>query len=168
MTDKGRDAGSGRKQGGSDSADGSREVRTCRETAGRKAATPLWMRVLAGLAGVFGLLTVISGGRVLFGPEEARIAAGAYMPFVVWFNFLAGFAYILTAWAMWRKRRWACALAAGLVAATLVVFAVFGFRALTDTPFEMRTVGAMTLRSGFWLVMAHVLCRWHGRVRGKV
>jgi len=126
---------------------------------------PRWMRILAVAAGLFGLLTLVSGGKVLFGPEEARIAAGAYMPFVVWFNFLAGFAYIAAAWAMWRGRPWACALGAGIAAATVVVFAIFGVKAMTGTPFEMRTVGAMTLRSGFWLAAAWALCKWHGKVR---
>jgi len=125
------------------------------------------MRILAVAAGLFGLLTLISGGRVLFGPEEARIAAGAYMPFVVWFNFLAGFAYIVAAWAMWQGRPWACALAGGIAAATVVVFAIFGFKAMTGTPFEMRTVGAMTLRSGFWLIAALVLCTWRRRMRAQ-
>ena len=129
---------------------------------------PRRMRLLALVAGLFGLLTLVSGGRVLFGPEEARIAAGGYMPFVVWFNFLAGFAYVLAALAMWQGKRWACALAAGIAAATIVVFAIFGFKALAGTPFEMRTVGAMTLRSGFWLVAAYFVCRRIGRVRGGV
>ncbi len=119
----------------------------------------IWRRGLAVAAALFGLLTIMSGGRVLFGPEAARIAAGDYMPFVVWFNFLAGFAYVAAAWGIWQGRRWACALAAGIATATLVVFAIFGVKALTGTPFEMRTVGAMTLRSGFWLVAAFLICR---------
>jgi len=133
--------------------------------SGPERGAPRWMRVLAGAAALFGLLTLVSGGKVIFGPEEARIAAGAYMPFVVWFNFLAGFAYLLAAWAMWRGRPWSCALSAGIAAATLVVYAIFGFKAMTGTPFEMRTVGAMALRSGFWLAAAYALCKWHGRAR---
>ncbi len=123
------------------------------------------MRFLALAAALFGILTLVSGGRVLFGPDAARIAAGAYMPFVVWFNFLAGFAYVAAAWAMWQGRAWGCALAAGIAAATVVVFIIFGFRAMTGTPFEMRTVGAMTLRSGFWLTAAWIFCRWRGKGR---
>jgi len=128
---------------------------------------PFWMRLLALAVGLFGLLTLVSGGRVLFRPEEARVAAGAYMPFVVWFNFLAGFAYVLAALAVWQGRRWACALAAGIATATVVVFAIFGFKVLIGTPFEMRTVGAMTLRSGFWVLGAYFICRRHSRMRGS-
>ena len=117
------------------------------------------VRGLALLAGLFGVLTVFSGGRVLFGPQEARIAAGHYLPFVVWFNFLAGFAYVAAAWGMMRRCAWACPLALGIAAATVVVFVIFGIKVAVGTPFEMRTVGAMTLRSGFWLFVAFIMCR---------
>ena len=32
---------------------------------------------------------------MLFGGEAARAAAGQFMPFVLWFNFIAGFAYVV-------------------------------------------------------------------------
>ncbi len=108
---------------------------------------------------LFGLLTILSGGRVLLGPEEARLAAGHYVPLVLWFNFLAGFAYIAAAWGIWWGRRWACPLATGIAVTTLAVFAIFGLMVATGTPFEMRTVGAMTLRSGFWFLAAFLVCR---------
>ena len=47
------------------------------------------------VATVFGLLTIKEGGTVLFGDEAARTAAGNYVPFVLWFNFVSGFAYII-------------------------------------------------------------------------
>ncbi|MGB8811992.1 MAG: hypothetical protein WCC57_02300, partial [Paracoccaceae bacterium] len=55
--------------------------------------------------------------------------------------------------AIARPLAWAIALA------TLAVFAAFGVVVLTGTPFEMRTVAAMTLRSGFWLAVAWSLGR---------
>ena len=52
-----------------------------------------WLvKSLAGVAVLFGLLTVLSGGRTLFGGEAGRLAAGAIVPFVLWVNFVAGFA----------------------------------------------------------------------------
>jgi len=42
----------------------------------------------------FGLMTIKEGGAVLLGNEAAVAAAGNYVPFVLWFNFLSGFAYI--------------------------------------------------------------------------
>lgn len=54
-----------------------------------------WLRAIALAAIAFGLLTIKAGGTVLFGDDADRAAAGNYMPFVLWFNFLAGFAYVL-------------------------------------------------------------------------
>ena len=45
-----------------------------------------WLRAVATLAIVFGILTIKSGGEVVFGVSDARAAAGNYVPFVVWFN----------------------------------------------------------------------------------
>ncbi len=118
---------------------------------------------LAALAAVFGLLTIMSGGKVLFGPQMARIAAGHYVPFVLWFNFLAGFAYLLCALGIWKARGWSRPLAWGIALATLAVFAIFGLLIATGTPFEPRTVGAMTLRSLVWLAIALILHRAAGR-----
>ncbi len=46
--------------------------------------------IAAVVAVIFGLLTIFSGGRALFGGADM----GAVVPFVLWFNFLAGFAYV--------------------------------------------------------------------------
>ncbi len=121
---------------------------------------PRWLRILAVVAALFGVLTLISGGRVLFGPPEAQAAAGAYVPFVLWFNTIMGLVYVLAAGAMWFGRPWACGLAAFIAGATLFVFVLFGIAIMGGTPYEMRTVGAMTLRSGFWLITAFALWRW--------
>ena len=78
--------------------------------AGRR---PLWALVLGPVAVLFGVATIVSGGTVLFGDTGTRAAAGAVVPFVLWFNFLAGFAYVaaglgVTFWKPWApsSRRW--------------------------------------------------------------
>ena len=121
-------------------------------------SAPRWAKPVAVIALVFGLLTVKSAGGVLFflGP---RILAGDYVPFVVWFNFLAGFAYVAAAVGLWRWERWAARLAAAIAILTLLVFAAFGLHVLTGGAFEMRTVGAMTLRLVLWTAIAIASCR---------
>jgi hypothetical protein len=42
---------------------------------------------LATAAALFGLLTLISGGPAIFGGPASKAAAGAAVPFVLWFNF---------------------------------------------------------------------------------
>ena len=123
---------------------------------------PRWMLPLAFLAGAFGVATIVSGVRVLFGPEAARAAAGRYVPFVVWFNFFAGFAYVLGATGISRGRRWALPLALGIFAATALAFAAFGVHVALGGAFERRTVAAMALRTLFWGGVALALGRHAG------
>lgn len=115
---------------------------------------PVWAIVAALVALLFGVLTVVSGGRVLFGPAEARAAAGNYVPFVLWFNVLAGFAYVAAGVGLWLWRRWAAWLALGIAVATLLAFAAFGLHVAAGGAFEARTVAAMTLRSAVWVALA--------------
>lgn len=109
---------------------------------------------VAAVALVFGLATIVSGGQVLFGSEAAREAAGHYLPFVVWFNLLAGFAYVAAAIGLATKQAWAAHLALVITVATGLVFFYFGLFVLSGARFEMRTVGAMTLRTILWAGIA--------------
>jgi hypothetical protein len=108
------------------------------------------------LAILFGVLTIASGGRALFGDEAARKAVGAAVPFVLWFNFGAGFAYVLAGIGLLMKRRWAVWLSALIAAGTVLVFLAFGVHVVLGGAYEMRTVGAMTLRSLVWIGIAIV------------
>ena len=108
------------------------------------------MRVVALLAIAFGMLTIKSGGQVVFGNVAARTAAGNFVPFVVWFNFLAGFVYIAAGVGLWVRRRRAVVLAAALAAGTALTFAAFGAHIANGGAYEMRTVWALTLRLVVW------------------
>ena len=121
--------------------------------------SPKWIRPVAALAMVFGIMTVFSGGNVLFGPDEARQAAGSYVPFVVWFNFLAGFVYVTAGLGIWLRQSWALGLAVFIAAATFLVALAFGFLVLRGDAFEMRTIGALALRVGVWMAISMALAR---------
>lgn len=118
-----------------------------------------YLKGVAILALVFGIATVLSGGNVLFGSDAAREMAGAYVPFVVWFNFLAGFFYVLAAIGIWLGRSWAFTLSVLIAAATGMAALVFGYQVIQGGAYEMRTVGALALRIGVWTVIAVLLCR---------
>ncbi|RIK41389.1 MAG: hypothetical protein DCC55_12050 [Chloroflexi bacterium] len=117
-----------------------------------------WMSALAIVAILFGLLTIISGGRTLFDTEVQRLA-GNYVPFVLWFNFLAGFAYVVAGVGLWFWQRWAMWLSFAIAAATLIIFVAFGVQIWTGGSYEMRTVAAMGLRTITWLVIFVVAYR---------
>jgi len=110
--------------------------------------------IVAVIAVVFGLLTIKSGGSVLFVDGIAREAAGNYVPFVLWFNFLAGFAYLLAGAGLFMKKRWAAGLSIVIAATTLVVFALFGLHILNEGMYEVRTVVAMSVRTVVWALIA--------------
>lgn len=115
---------------------------------------PRWALTVGAFVMVFGILTILSGGRALFGGVAARAAVGDAVSFVLWFNFLAGFAYVAVGAGLIVWRRWAAFLAAGIAVATLAVFAAFAGHIMIGGAFEMRTVGAMSLGSLVWLAVA--------------
>lgn len=110
------------------------------------AKSQLISRIAGVVASVFGLLTAVSGVRTLLGLADM----GAVVPFVLWFNTLAGVFYIAAGAGLWQRRSWAFPLSLAILLATLLVFAVFGLHVVQGGAFEMRTVYAMTLRSAVW------------------
>ena len=124
---------------------------------------PAWVWISAIIAVIFGVMTIKSGGSVLFINGEARLAAGNYVDFVLWFNFLAGFFYVLTGIGIWLEKAWAAKAAITIVALTFLVFAAFGVHILNGGEYEQRTVIAMSVRTLLWAVIA-VTC-WRQLLR---
>lgn len=117
------------------------------------------LKVLAATAVVFGGLTVFSGANALFGDAAARASVGQAVGFVLWFNFLAGFVYVLAGLGLWLGRGWARAWSALLAGSTALVATAFAVHVVSGGAFEMRTVGALLLRVGFWVAVAVVAHR---------
>ena len=115
--------------------------------------------VISLVAIAFGLLTIKEGGSVLFGDEAARTAAGNYVPFVLWFNFIAGFAYVVAGIGLWLQQRWAIWLAVANASATALTFAAFGAHIASGGAYEQRTVIAMSLRTLVWVAIAFLAMR---------
>lgn len=107
--------------------------------------------VAGGIAVLFGALTIFSAGRALFGDEAARAAIGNAVPFVLWFNFLAGFAYIAAGVGLLARTRWAAPLSALIAALTVLVALALGAHIALGGAYEARTVGAMIIRSLVWI-----------------
>lgn len=114
----------------------------------------LWLRLIALVAIGFGLLTLNGGGLTLSGDPAAVRAAGNYVPFVLWFNFVAGFAYVIAGAGLWLRRRWAAWLAVTIAVATALAFAALGVHVAAGGAYEQRTLAAMTLRTLVWLLIA--------------
>jgi hypothetical protein len=111
-----------------------------------------FVRAAAIVAAVFGAATIRAGGSVLFG--DGAQAAGNVVGFVLWFNFLAGFAYVVAGAGLWMRRHWSGQLALAIAAATVLMFGAFGIHVAAGGAFEARTAWAMTLRSALWILIA--------------
>ena len=57
------------------------------------------------------------------------------------------------------RKRWTPRLAAAIAGATVIVFLAFAVHVATGGAFESRTVGAMTIRSVFWIAFALAAAR---------
>jgi len=126
---------------------------------GQTTTSKALMWLVASVAVLFGLMTIKSGGQVLFGDESYRVAAGHYVPFVLWFNFMAGFAYLVAGVGIAVRKSWSLWLSLLIAISTLLVFAAFGLHLFAGGEYETRTVVAMTLRSTLWVVISGLLYR---------
>ncbi|MDU8928590.1 hypothetical protein RXV86_14455 [Alisedimentitalea sp. MJ-SS2] len=121
------------------------------QTKGRWA-----LNIAAIVAILFGLMTILSGGSALFGSPETRAALGEVVPFVLWFNFCAGFAYVLAGVGLWLRERWAVVLAMLIFVGSAVVLVALDVHILRGGAYETRTLFAMSLRTLVWAVIAWV------------
>ena len=85
---------------------------------------------------------------------------------MLWFNFVAGFAYVIAGAGLWLQQRWAVWLAVAIAAATALTFAAFGAHVYSGGAYEPRTVIAMSLRTLVWVTIAVVAYRRLLRDRG--
>ena len=108
---------------------------------------------------VFGVVTVLTGGRALFGSSESRADFGNVVPFVLWFNFLAGFVYIVAGAGLMLRKRWAVYTSLFVAVSTTLVFVAFGVHVIGGGAFERRTIGALAIRSLFWIGVTIVSIR---------
>ena len=114
------------------------------------------IRAAALVAALFGAATIFSGGRVLF--ADGAEATGSYAPCIVWFNLLAGFAYVAAGIGLWRRKPWAAGMSLGLALLTALFFAALGGHIAAGAAYEMRTVAAMALRTLLWMAIAALAC----------
>lgn len=112
---------------------------------------PFWLWPIIIISVGFGVLTIKSGGAVIFIDGVERQAAGNYVGFIVWFNFLAGFLYILAGLGFLFNKNWTLKLTIAIAVTTIIFFIALGVYILMGGNYEMRTIIAMSLRSITWV-----------------
>ncbi len=110
-------------------------------------------KIAALVAIIFGIMTLRSGGSTLF-IEETRAAAGNVVLFVLWINFILGFAYIAAGIGLFQDKAWAKYLSIAIAGITLLTYAAFGINIALGGLYKMKTVRAMATRSIVWVAIA--------------
>lgn len=102
---------------------------------------------------VFGIMTLISGGRSLF--TEAGVASrGNIVPVVLWFNFIAGFFYLMAGISTFRLKVCVKKLAIVLAVLNTIVLLYLANHIYQGGLYENKTVVAMSFRTVFWIFFA--------------
>ncbi len=120
---------------------------------------PAWINFVAFIAFAFGGLTIFSGGSVLFLDGQARADAGAFVPFILWFNFIAGFFYIAASMGIFTWQKWGLTLSRIIFATTVVALVALVVHIASGGNYEMRTLVAMVLRSTVWLAISFAVAK---------
>lgn len=123
----------------------------------RHGGKPLQRYLLAAVALVFGAATIKAGGDVLIFNEQARTAAGNYVPFMLWANFIGGFLYVTSGLLILMNSVQALRLSVAIAALTVAVLVALGIHIAVGGAYETRTLAAMVFRSVVWIVIAFTL-----------
>lgn len=101
----------------------------------------------------FGLMTIISGGKALF-TEVGHETRGNIVPLVLWFNFIAGFFYILAGVATYNLRGCVKKLSVLLAFTNVAVFIYLLNHIFQGELYETRTLVAMSIRTSLWVFIS--------------
>lgn len=103
---------------------------------------------LAIIANLFGLLTIFSGYRVLFGVSDPGYVV--FLPLLI-FNILMGFIYLIAAWFIWTNLKRGFELSRLIAFMNLGVLIMIGALFLvSDNLIAIDSIYAMSFRTFVW------------------
>jgi len=105
--------------------------------------------VLALVAAVFGIATLVAGARVLAGADPGYVV---FRPLLL-YNTAMGAAYLAAAAIAWRSARHGPRAAAAIFALNAAVLAAIAWLRANGDDVARESVGAMTFRTVVWLVI---------------
>lgn len=114
----------------------------------------LGQRTVAVVAAVFGLATIVAGGRVLTGWSDPGYVV--YRPLLI-YNTVMGVAYLAAGVVIWRSLHWGKVVAATIFVLNLVVLGGIVFLYMEGSPVAIDSLRAMTFRTAVWLALFVVL-----------
>jgi hypothetical protein len=102
---------------------------------------------------IFGLMTILSGGRSLF-TESGIATRGNIVPLVLWFNFVAGFFYLIASVSIFKMKTCVKKLSTALAVSNTFVLAYLLNHIFQGQLYEHKTLIAMIFRTSFWILVA--------------
>lgn len=102
---------------------------------------------------VFGIMTIISGGRSLF-TDIGLSTRGNIVPLVLWFNFIAGFFYVIAGASLFKLKPCVKRLSFVLAILNAIVLVYLVNHIYQGGLYEKKTVLAMSFRTIFWVTSA--------------
>lgn len=115
--------------------------------------------VIAVVATLFGVLTVVAGSRVLLGADPGYVV---YRP-LLQFNTVMGFAYVGVGLLAWQGHKAALFGAAAITGLNLLVLLLVAYGFATGAAVAATSLGAMSFRTVVWSVLLFFLVRQHAR-----
>lgn len=106
-------------------------------------------RILALVAALFGLVTIVAGTRVLAGADPGYVV---FLPLLI-YNTAMGFVYVAAGFIAWRNIHRGKYAAAAIFILNLLVLAAMGYLYTAGQAVAMDSLGAMVLRTVVWLVL---------------
>ena len=103
-------------------------------------------RAVSIAAAIFGVATVLAGGRVLSGADPGYVV---FRPLLT-FNVVMGVVYVAAAMAIWRSLRWGRYAAAGIFGLNCLALGVILLLYGTGSAVAIDSLGAMSLRTVVW------------------
>jgi energy-converting hydrogenase Eha subunit H len=119
------------------------------------------VKFAAAVAVVFGVVTLVAGGRVLLGADPGYTV---YRPLLL-FNTAMGLAYVAVGVLAWRRSAFGVTGAALVALANLAVLGGIAMLYAPGGPVAVNSLQAMAFRTVVWVAIVLVLL-WAGR-RGE-
>lgn len=117
-------------------------------------------RTASGVLLLFAALTIFMGGSVIFDLFGIREREGNYVLFVVWANWICGFLYVLAAYGFIKSKKWTAILLGGISIFLMLTFCKFYIYIQEGGIYEIKTIYAMTFRTGISLVLCLIAYRF--------
>ena len=115
-----------------------------------RRSSRLRQRTVAVVAAVFGLATIVAGGRVLTGWSDPGYVV--YRPLLI-YNTAMGVAYLAAGIVIWRSLHWGKFAAAVIFVLNLVVLVAIVWLYAAGGSVAIDSLRAMTFRTAVWLAL---------------